>query len=158
MVLIRFWSSLPTMLKLSMPNHMTRDVIVVIDGGWGLLMFFEPFSKSSGGLSYILLITLHSITFISVVDPTLCQHWILVLGGHQEVFDGNTSSEIYLYPMFVASSLHTFTESLVVGYNHIGLLVGCLVVVFNSVFLLLGRFLHLHFYFVNFPCGVLALG
>ena len=29
---------------------------------------FEPFSKSSGGLSYILLITLHSITFISIDD------------------------------------------------------------------------------------------
>ena len=131
---------------------------MVIDGGWGLLMFFEPFSKCSEGLSYIFLITLHSITFISVDDPTLFHHWILVLGGHQEVFDGDTSSEVYLYPMFVASSFHTFTESLVVGYNHKGILVGCLVVVFNSVFLLLGRFLHLHFYSVNCPCGVLALG
>ena len=57
---------------------MTRDVIVVIDGGWGLLMFFEPFSKSSGGLSCIFLITFHSITFISIDDPTLFQHWILL--------------------------------------------------------------------------------
>ena len=107
---------------------MTRDVIVIIDRGWGLLMVFEPFSKSSGGLSYILLITLHSITFISIDDPTLFRHWILVLGGHQEVFDGDTSSEVYLYPMFVASSFHTFTKSFVVGYNHIGTfgnLLGC---------------------------------
>ena len=121
-------------------------------------MFLEPFSKSSGRLSYILLITLHSITFISIDDPTLFQHRILVLGGHQEVFDGNTSSEVYMYPMFVASPFYTFTESLVVGYNHIKLLVTCLVVVVNSVFLLLDRFLHLHFYSVNCPCGVLALG
>ena len=50
-------------------NHMTRDAIVVIDGGWGLLVFFEPLSKSSGGLSYILLITLHSIIFVSIDAP-----------------------------------------------------------------------------------------
>ena len=70
-------------------NHMTRDVIVVIDGGWGLLVFFEPLSKSSGGLSYILLITLQSIRFVSIDDLTLFQHWVLVLRGHQEVFDGD---------------------------------------------------------------------
>ena len=89
---------------------MTRDVIVVIDGGWDLLVFFEPLSKSSGGF-YILLITLHSITFFSIDDPTLFQHWILVLGGHQEVFDGDTSSEVYLYPMFVASTQFTWYPS-----------------------------------------------
>ena len=72
-------------------------------------MFFEPLSKGSGGLSYILLITLHSITFVSIDDPTLFQHRILILGDHQEVFDGDTSSKVYLYPMFVASSFHTFT-------------------------------------------------
>ena len=77
---------------------MTRDAIVVIDGGWGLLVFFESLSKSSGGLSYILLITLQSITFVYVDDPTLFQHRILVFGGHQEVFDGDTSSEVDLHP------------------------------------------------------------
>ena len=93
MVHIRFWSSLPTMLKLSMLINMTRGVIVVIDWGWGLLVLFEPLCNISGGLSYILLITLHSITFVSIDDPTLFQHWILVLGGHQEVFDVDSSSE-----------------------------------------------------------------
>ena len=76
--------------------------------------------------------------------------------GHQEVFDGDTSSEVYLYPMFVASSFHTFTKSLVIRYKHIGLLVVCLVVVIASVFLLLGRFLHFHFHSIDCPCGVLA--
>ena len=88
---------------------MTRDVIVVIDGGWGLLVFLEPFSKCSGGLSNLLLITFHSITFVSIDDPTLLHHTILVLGGHQEVLDGNTSSKVDLYPMFVTSSLDIFT-------------------------------------------------
>ena len=58
-------------------NHKTRDVMVVIDGGWGLLVFFEPLSKCSEGLSNILLITLHSITLVSIDDPTLFQHRIL---------------------------------------------------------------------------------
>ena len=83
--------------------------MMVIDGGWGLLVLFEPLSKSSGGLSYILLITLHSITLISIDDCTLFQHRILVLGGHQEVFDGNTSFEVDLYPMFLLCSFTTCT-------------------------------------------------
>ena len=46
---------------------------------------------------------------------------------------------------------------LVIRYSHIGLLVVCLVVAIASVFLLLGRFLHFHFHFIDCPCGVLAL-
>ena len=121
------------------------------------MVFLEPLSKSSGGLSYILLITLHSITFVSIDDPTLFQHWILVLGGHQKVFDGDTSSEEHLYAMFIGGSFYTFTKSLVVRYYHIGLLVVCLVVVISGVFLLLGRFLHFHFHSIDCPCGVPAL-
>ena len=73
------------------------------------------------------------------MTPTLFQHWILVLGGHQEVFDGDISSEVYLYPMFVAGSFHTFTKSLVIRYNHIGLLVVCLVVVIAGCFSSFGQ-------------------
>ena len=135
---------------------MTRDVIVVIDGGWGLLMFFEPFSKSSGGLSYILFITVHSITFTSIDDPTLFHHWILVLGAIRR-FLMVTPPLKYTCTSYVASSFNTFTESLVVGYNHIGLLVTCLVVDVDSVFLLLGRFLHLHFTLLIAHVGYLHL-
>ena len=42
--LLRFWSSLPTMLKLSMVMFETSDVKMVIYGGC-LEMFFEPLSK-----------------------------------------------------------------------------------------------------------------
>ena len=70
---------------------------------------FWCYLNLSGGLSNILFITFHSITFVSIDDPTLFQHGILVLGGHQEVFDGDTSSEVDLYLMFVASSVDTFT-------------------------------------------------
>ena len=84
MVLIRFWSSLPTILKIIYANLVTNDLIMVIYGGWDLLMFLEPLSKCSGRLSYIFFITLHPFTFISVDDPTFLQHRIFVLRGHQE--------------------------------------------------------------------------
>ena len=80
---------------------MTSGVKVVKYGGGGLLMFLEPLSKCSRGLSYILLITLHPTTFVTVDDPTLLQHRIFVLWGHQEVFDGCASSEVNLNPIVV---------------------------------------------------------
>ena len=65
---------------------------------WGLLVFSEPFSKCSGRVSNIFLITFHPIIFISVDDPTFLHHRVLVLGGHQEVLDGDTSSEVNFTP------------------------------------------------------------
>ena len=128
---------------------------MVINGGWGLLAFFEPFSKCSGRLFNIFLITFHPITFISVDDPTFLQHRNLVLGGHQEVLDGDASSEVNLYPLLVASSLYTFTQALVVRHNHIWFLT-VLLGVCTVILLLLGRCSHFHLDSINCPCGVLA--
>ena len=47
---------------------MTSDGIVVKYGGWGLLMFFEPFTKISGRLTNVFFIMLHPITCIFVDD------------------------------------------------------------------------------------------
>ena len=77
-------------------------------------MFLEPLSKCSRGLSYMFLITLHPTTFVTVDDPTLLQHRIFVLWGHQEVFDGCASSEVNLNPIVVTFLLHTLTQPLVV--------------------------------------------
>ena len=44
----------------------TSDVVVVKYGAGGLLMFLEPLSKCSRGLSYIFLLTLHPTTFVAV--------------------------------------------------------------------------------------------
>ena len=78
MVLMRFWSSLPTMLKLSKGDIMTWDVKMVI---WGrrLLMVFEPHSKCSCRFTNILLITLHPVIFISVYDSTFLQDVVFIL-------------------------------------------------------------------------------
>ena len=89
-------------------------------------MFLEPLSKCSRGFSYILPITLHPTTFVTVDDPTLLQHRIFVLRGHQEVFDGCASSEVNLYPIVVTFLLHTLTQPLVIWYCYIRFLAGIL--------------------------------
>ena len=89
--LLRFWSSLPTILKLSMVTLVTTVVTMVIDWGACLLMFSEPLSKCSWGFTYVFLITVNPAMPISTDDHTLLEDWILILWGHQEDFDGITS-------------------------------------------------------------------
>ena len=76
---------------------MTSDVKMVKYGGGGLLLFFEPLTKGSRGLSYIFIFTLHPSTFIAVDDPTLLHHGVLIFRFHQEVLDGSPSLEVYLH-------------------------------------------------------------
>ena len=54
----------PHYVKIFNTNLVTSGVIVVKDGGWGLLMFLEPLSKCSGGFPHIFLIILHPVTFV----------------------------------------------------------------------------------------------
>ena len=58
-------------------------------------MFFEPFCKGSCRFSYIFFLTPIFTTFESVYDPTFVGNRIFVLGGHEEVFYGLTSFEVY---------------------------------------------------------------
>ena len=51
-------------------NIVTSGIIVVMDGGRCLEVFFEPLSKCSRGLCNVFLITLHPITFVSLYDST----------------------------------------------------------------------------------------
>ena len=81
-------------------------------------MFFEPLT-SSRGLSYIFLITLHPATFITVDDPTLLHHGILIFRVHQEVLDGSPSLEVYLYTKVTAFFLDTFTQPLIIWNSYI---------------------------------------
>ena len=46
-VLMRFWSSLPTILKFSIVTFVTSDVGMVKYWGGGLQMFLETLSKCS---------------------------------------------------------------------------------------------------------------
>ena len=49
---------------------MTCDGSVVMYGGGVFQMLFKPFTKGSGSLSYILILTLHPITLVPVNDAT----------------------------------------------------------------------------------------
>ena len=146
--LFRLFSSLPTMLNTYI---MTSDGMVVKYGGGGLLMFFKPFTKSSWELSNIFLITVHPTTFVTVVDPTLLHHRIFIPRGHQEVFDGGTSSKVYLYTIVAALLLDRFTQPPIVRNSYVWF-EGVLLL---SVFVIL--FVHPHLYPVHSPSGVSAI-
>ena len=85
-------------------------------------MFFEPLCKSSRGFTNVFLITVNPATLKSIDDPTLFEDWILILGGHQEAFDGSSSLKIHLYTMFVTGLFEVLTHTLMIGYHHVGLL------------------------------------
>ena len=137
-------------------NTVTTAVSVVIYGRGGFQMFLEPFSKSSRGLSNIFLITIHPVITISVDDSTLLLDWISVFGSHQEVLDGGASLAIHLYPKLFANVLDALTETTIVWYHYIRLLLGfvigsicwCLFSVWIVCFLLNS---------VESSCGVLAV-
>ena len=75
-VLIWFKSSPPNNFEIIDGNTVTTDVTMVIYGREGFQVFLEPFSKSSRGLSNILLITVHPVTMIAVDDYTLFLQWL----------------------------------------------------------------------------------
>ena len=87
--------------------------------GEGALLCPLTFHQRSRGLSYIFLITVHPATFVTLDDPTLLHHRILVLGGHQEVFDGGTSSKIYLYTIVAALFLDSFTQHPIIWNSYV---------------------------------------
>ena len=126
--------------------------------GGGLLMFSKPFTKGSWGLSYIFLITVHPPTFVTVDDPTFLHHRIFILWGHQEVFDGGTSSKVYLYTIVAALFLDRFTQPPVIRYSYVWFGGVLLLSVFVILFLLLlGWIVYPHFYPVHSPSGVIAV-
>ena len=137
-------------------NTVTTDVAVVIYRRGGFQMFLEPFSKSSRGLFNIFLITIHPVTMISVDDSTLLLDWISVFGSHQEVLDGGASLAIHLYPKLSANVLDALTETTIVWYHYIRLLLG---VVIGSICWCLFSIWIVHFLLnsVESPCGVLAV-
>ena len=105
MALMRFCSSLPTILKFSRDLVISGFIMVKYWRG-ALEMFLEPFYKCSRWFTNVFIIALHPVTFITVDDSTSVFHGILVLGSHQEVFNCCTSLEIHLHPKL----LHTFLK------------------------------------------------
>ena len=127
---------------------------MVIYGREGFQVFLEPFSKSSRGLSNILLITVHPVTMITVDDSTLFLDWVFVLWRHQEVLDGSASITMHLQPKFSANVFDAFAEPSIVRYHYTGSLGDVTIFV---VCLFSGWIVSLLLYFVYSPCGVLAV-
>ena len=109
----------PHYFKIFYADVMTSGVMMVKYGGWGLLVFFEPLSKISGGFPYIFLITLHPVTFVPIYDSTLFHQRIFILGSHQETFDGITSFEVHLYSIFLTGSFEAFSQSFVIWHHYV---------------------------------------
>ena len=83
--------------------------------GRGLLMLFEPFCKGSARFSNVFFSTPLFIALVSIYDSTLAVNRIIVLGSHKEAFDGLSSFEMYLYPIF-ASCFLDFLDNINVSY------------------------------------------
>ena len=101
-------------------NTVTTDVTMVKYRREGFQVFLEPFSKSSRGLSNILLITVHPVTMITVDDSTLFLDWVFVLWRHQEVLDGSASLTMHLHPKFSANVFNALAEPSIVWYHYTG--------------------------------------
>ena len=129
MALMRFCSSLPTMLKFS-----KRDLVT--SGG---KMVKDP------------------VAFKSIDDSTSVLHGVLIFWSHQEDFNCFTSFEVHLHPMAVTSFLEAFTEPPLIWNNDVWFLVGVRFrFVLNVIVPSDGWILHLHLDSIEGPCGVLA--
>ena len=66
------------------------------------------------------------MTLISVDDSTFVEDVVFILGSHQEVFDGESSFQMHMDSIFLASSFETFTKSWWYGSTMFGFgLLGC---------------------------------
>ena len=157
--LLRFyWGSGPPPNYIEIINSklMTTDVTMVKDWEACLLMFSEPLSKCSRGFTYIFPIAVNPATLESIDHPTLFKDWILILGGHQEAFDGFSSFKVQLYTMFATGLFEALTHTLMIGYHHVGLL--ALVAVDDiGVFVLCSCHFGLWSYFDPVQCPFLIL-
>ena len=99
MVLMKFWSSLPNREKMS------RGVNMVMYRGRVLKIFLKSLFEISCWLSYIFLITIYPVTFISVYDPTFLRIGSLSLGAIRK--------SLMVWPPFRCTSIPYFLQVLV---------------------------------------------
>ena len=105
-------------------------------------MLFEPFCKASARFSNVFFSTPLFFALISVYDSTLTIDGIMVLGSHEEAFDGLSSFKMYLYPIFAACFFNFLTEALMIWNNHVQFLIvsvaWALLIVCSSLFCSVG--------------------
>ena len=113
----------PHYAKIIYGDIMTSFVKMVIYWGGCFYMFFKPLSKCSWGLSNVLLITFHPVTFVSIYDSTFLLDGILIFWSHQEVIYSVASFKVDLHSIFIACFLYALTDSFIIRNHHIWFLV-----------------------------------
>ena len=88
---------------------MTYDVGMVTDGAGDPKVFPESSLKGLCRFPYVLLITIQFVTLVSVDYSNFLCDIVSVLGGHQEILDGDTFLEMYLDTHLAADVLEAFT-------------------------------------------------
>ena len=121
--------------------------------GRGLLVFLEPLTKGSRGLSYIFIFTLHPSTFVNVDD----HHGVLIFRVHQEDLDGSPSLEEHLHTKVTAFFLDTFTQPLIVWNSYVGFGSVALLSVLVLLLVLLGWIVQPNLHPVQSPSRVVAV-
>ena len=99
---------------------------------------------------------------VPIDGTTLVDHWFLVLGGDQEVFDGSATCEVSLDAIPTTDLFDTFTKTLCVGYDNVTLtlhtMVGRLGIVVAPIIDLSGRLVESFLHLVQGPFWVIAFG
>ena len=122
--MLRFCSSLSTMLKFSIIVVLTLHVIVVIHRWGGFWMLFKPSAKFSFRCTNMFF-TAHHATFVYVVPPISSGRWYLCPLGDQEVSDGFAFFKMHLYAMFAADVFAAFTKHCGVWHHYVYVLNLC---------------------------------
>ena len=120
-VLLRFWSSLPTILKLSI---VTWWPLMLLWSNIGECTFWCSLNLSAKVLedSPMYSSSQSTLPHLNLVDdPTLFEDWIFIFGGHQEAVDGFTSFEIHLYGIrcrFLILLVESWSKVVISGTVH----------------------------------------
>ena len=80
---------------------------------------FNLSSKISSWHTNIFIITVNPVTLKPVYDPTFFVDWVFVLWGHEVVFDGVTTFQVYINPILLANVFVALTESLMVWDHNV---------------------------------------
>ena len=117
--LVRFWFSLPTIVKLLMLTLWPEMLQWSYIGEGSFWCSLNLSAKVLADSLNVLFITPIFIAFISVYDSTFVGNRILVLWCHKEAFDGLSSFEVDLYPKFVAWFFDPLTKPLMIWNHHV---------------------------------------
>ena len=112
MVLMRLWSSLPSMEKLSIVTAWPEMLRWSCMGDGALRCSLNLSSKFLADSPIYSSSQSIPVTFIPIYDPTFLEEWIFVIGSCEKVINGMTSFEMYFNPILLANFSCSFHSAL----------------------------------------------